>query len=116
MKAVFLPLHYQSGNHNHEQSIISIYIDDILFGGNGFNRLTSGTGSDIFTLGAGTGFETITDFNLGSGDRLGLSNSLSFSDLTISGVGRNTVISLGNDELAILRDVSAASMTGSACA
>ncbi len=90
--------------------------DDILFGGNGFNRLTGGAGSDVFTLGAGTGFDTITDFNLGSGDRLGLSNGLSFSDLTISGVGRNTVISFGNDELAILRNVSAASITGSAFA
>lgn len=90
--------------------------DDTLFGGNGFNRLTGGAGSDVFSLSTGTGFDTITDFNLGSGDLIGLSNGLNFGDLTISGVGRNTVISFGNDELAILRNVSAASITGAAFA
>jgi RTX calcium-binding nonapeptide repeat (4 copies)/Spondin_N len=90
--------------------------DDVLFGGTGFNRLTGGAGGDVFKLSAGIGFDTITDFNLGSGDLIGLSNGLSFSDLTISGVGRNTVISFGNDELAILRNVSAASVTGAAFA
>jgi hypothetical protein len=85
--------------------------DDILFGGSGFNQLTGGAGSDTFVLSTGMGFDTITDFNFGSGDRLSLADGLNFSDLTITGVGRNTVISFGNDELAILRNVSAGIVT-----
>jgi RTX calcium-binding nonapeptide repeat (4 copies)/Spondin_N len=87
--------------------------DDILFGGSGFNRLTGGVGSDIFVLSAGAGFDQIIDFNLGGGDRLRLANGLSFNDLTISGVGQNTLISFGNDELAILRNVGAANIVES---
>ena len=90
--------------------------DDRLFGGTGFNTLTGGAGRDVFGLDAGAGFDTITDFNLGSGDRLSLANGWKFSDLTISGVGRNTVISFGSDELAVLKNVSAASISASAFA
>jgi hypothetical protein len=88
--------------------------DDRLIGGTGFNRLTGGAGADVFVLAAGVGFDMVTDFNLGSGDRLSLSSGLSFSDLTITGVGQNTVISIGTDELAWLKNVSAASLTDSA--
>jgi Ca2+-binding RTX toxin-like protein len=88
--------------------------DDVLVGGAGFNRLTGGAGSDLFVLNAGTGFDTITDFRFGSGDRLRLSGGLSFSDLTITGVGRNTLISFGSDELALLSNVGAASITEAA--
>jgi Ca2+-binding RTX toxin-like protein len=90
--------------------------DDVLIGGSGFNRLTGGAGSDLFVLSAGQGFDIITDFSLGSGDRLSLSGGLSFSDLTITGVGRNTIISFGSDELALLRNVRAGSITASAFA
>jgi Ca2+-binding RTX toxin-like protein len=90
--------------------------DDRLFGGTGFNTLTGGAGRDVFGLAAGAGFDTITDFNLGSGDRFSLASGVKFSDLTISGVGRNTVISFGSDELALLKNVSAASITASAFA
>ncbi|WP_373538337.1 hypothetical protein [Chamaesiphon sp.] len=30
MRAVFLPLHYQSGNHSHEPSIVSIYTEGFI--------------------------------------------------------------------------------------
>jgi Ca2+-binding RTX toxin-like protein len=88
--------------------------DDLLVGGTGFNTLTGGQGQDRFMLAAGEGFDTITDFSFGSGDRLSLSGGLAFSDLTITGLGRNTVISLGNDELATLRNVNATSLTQAA--
>jgi Ca2+-binding RTX toxin-like protein len=87
--------------------------NDILIGGAGFNRLTGGADSDLFVLSAGAGFDTITDFNYGEGDRLSLSGGLSFGDLTITGLGRNTLISFGSDELALLRNVGAASITES---
>ena len=88
--------------------------DDILTGGAGFNVLAGGEGSDRFVLATGAGFDTIADFNLGSSDRLSLSGGFSFGDLTITAAGRNgrnTVISAGSDELALLRNVSAASIT-----
>jgi len=87
--------------------------NDILIGGAGFNRLTGGAGSDQFVLSAGAGFDRITDFNYGEGDRLSLSGGLSFGDLIITGLGRNTLISFGSDELALLRNVGAASITES---
>jgi Ca2+-binding RTX toxin-like protein len=90
--------------------------DDRLFGGVGFNTLTGGAGRDVFGLAAGAGFDTITDFNLGSGDQLSLASGLKFSDLTISGSGRNTVISFGGDELAILKNVRAENISASAFA
>jgi len=90
--------------------------DDRLFGGVGFNRLTGGAGSDLFGLGAGAGYDTITDFSFGSGDRLSLSDGLSFSDLTITGVGRQALISFGSDKLALLRNVGADSITEGAFA
>lgn len=90
--------------------------DDILSGGEGSNRLTGGRGSDTFVIGAG-GFDTITDFNLGSGDRLSLFGDLTFGDLSLSAFGRSgrhTAISFGDVELAILKNVSADSITEAA--
>lgn len=87
--------------------------DDRLVGGAGSNVLTGGKGADIFVLAPGAGFDTITDFNPSSGDRLRLSDGLSFSHLTITEVGRNTLISFGTDELALLRTIAAVSITES---
>ncbi len=79
---------------------------DRLFGGAGINTLTGGAGKDTFILAAGVGVDNITDFSVGSGDLLSLSGGLSFDDLTISRNGRNTVISFGGYELAVLRNTN----------
>ncbi|NJR39892.1 MAG: hypothetical protein HC781_15070 [Leptolyngbyaceae cyanobacterium CSU_1_4] len=89
--------------------------DDRLFGG-GFNRLIGGNGGDRFILTAGEGFDIVTDFSFEDGDRLSLSDGLQFSSLGITATGRNgrhTVISAGDDDLVILRNVSAISVTES---
>ena len=91
--------------------------DDTLYGGEGFNRLSGGRGSDIFVLSEGIGVDTITDFRLGRGDRLSLLGGLTFGDLTLTSVGRNgrdTAISVGVDELAVLNNVSADTLTEAA--
>lgn len=88
--------------------------DDVLIGGEGFNRLAGGAGSDQFVLSVGAGFDKITDFSFDGGDRLSLSGGLSFGNLTITGVGRNTLIGFGSDKLALLRNVGAASITEAA--
>ncbi|MEL6402608.1 MAG: spondin domain-containing protein [Cyanobacteria bacterium J06607_6] len=91
--------------------------DDTLYGGAGFDRVSGGRGSDIFVLSAGIGVDTITDFQLGSGDQLSLLGGLTFGDLTLTAVGRNgrhTAISVGVDELAVLNNVSADTITEAA--
>lgn len=85
--------------------------NDRLIGGTGLNRLTGGAGDDLFVLATGEGFDTITDF--GSSDRLSLSSGLTFNDLTVNQLDRNTVISVGTDQLALLLGTSASSITSS---
>jgi Ca2+-binding RTX toxin-like protein len=84
--------------------------DDFLDGGAGFNRLAGGRGSDVFALAAGEGSNTILDF--GTGDRFRLIN-LEFTDLVIEQSRSNTVIRTGEDELAVLRNTNAGSITDS---
>ncbi len=84
--------------------------DDLLNGGTGFNRLIGGDGSDIFVLAAGEGSSTIVD--LRADDRLRLIG-LQFADLAIEQSRRNTVIRAGDDELAVLRNTNAGSITDS---
>ncbi|MCB1558094.1 MAG: type I secretion C-terminal target domain-containing protein [Alphaproteobacteria bacterium] len=52
--------------------------DDVLSGGGGNDILTGYTGADTFVLSDGdvSSFSTITDFNLGEGDKLDISNIL----------------------------------------
>ncbi|MDP3977165.1 MAG: type I secretion C-terminal target domain-containing protein, partial [Pseudomonas sp.] len=51
--------------------------DDILLGGSGNDTLTGGAGADSFVWRAGdTGDDKITDFNIGEGDRIDLSDLL----------------------------------------
>ncbi len=85
--------------------------DDYLSGGIGFNTLTGGAGSDTFALSTGTGFDTITDF--GEQDRISLPSGLRFQDVTLTSLGRNTLVSFGSDELVTLRNVNIARITDS---
>ncbi|MDZ8221411.1 MULTISPECIES: Ig-like domain-containing protein [unclassified Nostoc] len=82
--------------------------NDFLNGGKGDDNLTGGTGSDIFVLEKATGRETITDFSLGEGDKIGLSG-LSFNQLSFSG----NQISLGNQTLAVLTAFDTKTLTQS---
>jgi Ca2+-binding RTX toxin-like protein len=84
--------------------------NDLLNGGTGFNRLVGGEGSDIFALAVGEGSSTIVD--LRAGDRFRLIG-LEFADLAIEQSRRNTVIRAGEDELAVLRNTNAGSITDS---
>lgn len=84
--------------------------DDLLDGGAGFNRLGGGQGSDLFVLSIGEGSSTIVDF--GEGDRFHLT-ALEFTDLVIEQSRGNVVIRTGSDELAVLRNTVASSITDS---
>lgn len=80
--------------------------NDFLDGDKGDDNLTGGTGSDIFVLEKAAGRETITDFSLGQGDKIGLSG-LSFNQLSFSG----NQISLGNQTLAVLSGFNTTTLT-----
>jgi Ca2+-binding RTX toxin-like protein len=84
--------------------------DDLLTGGTGLNRLSGGSGNDVFALSAGEGIDTIVDF--GAGDRFRLS-TLQFADLTVEQNRRSTIIRVGEDQLALLRNTNASSITAS---
>ncbi|MBC6481390.1 MAG: hypothetical protein GDA56_30200 [Hormoscilla sp. GM7CHS1pb] len=81
--------------------------NDVLYGNGGRDTLTGGDGSDIFVLSGGR--DLITDFTDGQ-DLIGLPGRVSFDRLRISaGTGanaRNTIISLGRIQLAVLEGVS----------
>ena len=66
--------------------------NDTLDGGTGSDELTGGAGSDTFTFEFGDGFDTVTDFELGTDliDFLGL--GIAFTELVISNVGGDAQI------------------------
>ncbi|MEB3213290.1 MAG: cadherin-like domain-containing protein, partial [Leptolyngbyaceae bacterium] len=66
---------------------------DRLDGGTGSDRLTGGEGADVFVLNAGQGGDIITDFE-GGIDALELGGGMRLDDLTITGSGSNTLITL----------------------
>ncbi|MEQ8385467.1 MAG: hypothetical protein RH949_24205 [Coleofasciculus sp. A1-SPW-01] len=85
--------------------------DDILRGGIGNDTLTGddfsgGSGSDIFVLALNEGTDTIVDFQDGK-DLIGLADGLSFSQLSITQDGQNTLIGFEDETLVILKGVNA---------
>ena len=86
--------------------------DDILSGGEGNDRLEGSQGADIFVLGLGLGRDSIVDFELGT-DRIGLEDSLSFGQLSITQSGQNTQISSDGELLAILKNVNSINLSSS---
>lgn len=84
--------------------------NDILIGGVGNDTYLGGAGRDIFALEKGAGRDLILDFK-DRQDRFGLSRGIRFRKLTIAQKGRNTLISLGKDQLALVRGVKADLLT-----
>ncbi|MBD1849137.1 hypothetical protein H6F87_03805 [Cyanobacteria bacterium FACHB-502] len=78
--------------------------DDLLISGKGNDRLFGGKGKDIFALGRGRGRDIIQDFE-NQQDRLGLIAGLQYKRLIVIQQGKNTLISLGKDELALLKGI-----------
>ncbi|MDZ8054664.1 MAG: alkaline phosphatase family protein [Aulosira sp. ZfuVER01] len=90
--------------------------DDVLFAGNkGGNRLNGGAGADSFWIANAslpTNKNIVTDFTpgidvIGIGGITGVSK---FSDLTLLQQGDNTLIKVGNTELASLLGITASSL------
>lgn len=83
--------------------------NDVLIGDAGNDTLTGGAGADTFVIVVGSNFTTITDFNAGSGDRIGLTVSLSNIKFTQS--GNDTLIqSATGNTLAIVQNATSSSI------
>ena len=101
---------------------------DSLLGGRGRDRLVSGSGNDVLTGGKNAdlfilerngGEDTIIDYD-DREDFLGLpqnperpSEAIRFQDLTIAQQGRDTLISLGSETLAVLPEVRSSQLRAS---
>ncbi|MEL6139086.1 MAG: hypothetical protein AAFR42_16980, partial [Cyanobacteria bacterium J06628_6] len=92
--------------------------DDILMGVTGKDILvgdnfSGGTGSDLFVFGNGDGTDTVLDFQVGT-DRIGLvEGELTFTDLTLTQDGANTLLGVGSETLAVLNNVMASALSES---
>jgi Ca2+-binding RTX toxin-like protein len=84
--------------------------NDILFGGAGRDTLTGGSGKDTFVLALNSGVDVIKDFQKGK-DKLGLSIELNPGILDIVQQGKNTVIGVGDQRLAMLSNMKANQIT-----
>ncbi|MEL7143213.1 MAG: Ig-like domain-containing protein [Cyanobacteria bacterium J06643_4] len=84
--------------------------DDRLFGDAGDDSLTGGAGEDTFVIAAGTGLNTVTDFQQGV-DTIGLAGGLTFDDINFVPQGGNLLILSGGETLAQVNGVSALSET-----
>ena len=92
--------------------------NDLLNGGNGTDTLRAGLGNDtligglgadVFVFAALEGTDTITDFSLGQGDKIGLTSGLTFGQLSFSG----SEIRVGSEVLSVLTGVNTATLTAS---
>ena len=72
---------------------------DLINGGLGSDTLTGGDGADVFVLAPEAGTDTISDFS--SADLIGLTDGLTFDDLSF--VGSNIIF--GTETLAVLNDI-----------
>ena len=69
--------------------------NDTLLGGSGTDRLIGGGGNDVFVLSIDGGEDVLSDFNREQ-DSIGLSNGLTFDQLTISGTNSTLISYEGN--------------------
>ena len=89
---------------NNDDILLGRKGNDLLKGDLGNDQYIGGKGADIFAIASGEGLDTIKDFNRRQGDKIALTGGLSFSDLTLSRLGRSsTLISFGTEDLAIVR-------------
>jgi hypothetical protein len=89
--------------------------DDLLYGGAGNDVLIGGKGRDTFVLAAGEGTDFIRDFKVGE-DFIGLTEGLSFGDLSVTQNRGRTLIGFENETLAVLSGVNANTLIASASA
>jgi Calx-beta domain/FG-GAP-like repeat/RTX calcium-binding nonapeptide repeat (4 copies) len=88
--------------------------NDQIYGGVGTDNLTGGAGNDIFVLAKDEGRDTVKDFNAGE-DLIALSGGLSYSGLSITQIGSDTLIKniSPSQNLALLIGIQASTLNAS---
>ncbi|MDB5418193.1 MAG: alkaline metalloproteinase, partial [Phenylobacterium sp.] len=81
--------------------------NDWLSGDRGNDTITGGAGADTFHTSSGAGIDKVTDFNSAEGDRVQLDPHTVY---TVSQVGSDTVIDMGNGDQMILQNVQMSSL------
>ncbi|MEB3233384.1 MAG: peptidylprolyl isomerase [Leptolyngbyaceae bacterium] len=83
--------------------------NDILDGGKGSDRLFGGSGKDIFVLQTGKGRDQVRDFTNGQDKFRAI--GVSFNDITLTQLGKNTVITVDGDDIAFVRKTDITDIT-----
>ena len=81
--------------------------NDWISGDRGNDTMTGGAGADTFHTFSGAGIDKVTDFNAAEGDRVQLDQGTHY---TVSQVGADTVIDMGNGDQMILVGVQLSSL------
>ena len=84
--------------------------NDTFNGGAGKDMFVGGGGSDIFGLAANKGLDSIQDFN-SKVDFLGVSNGVTFDDLSFIKQGSDLLVAVNNQAAAILKGVNPGEIT-----
>lgn len=84
--------------------------NDFLRGGQGKDNLFGGEGTDIFAVSQGSGTDVVFDFEAPR-DIIGLSDGITFGQLTLTQKGRSTVISFNSEDLVIVNNTTATNFT-----
>ena len=84
--------------------------DDWIIGYQDDDQLTGKEGRNVFVIAENQGTDTITDFISGK-DTIGLSGNLNYDNLTLSDSLGNTIISSGENTLAILNGINSSEIT-----
>jgi len=84
--------------------------NDVIDGGAGHDWLVGGAGADVFVFGADSGHDEIVDFTMADHDQLDLS-AYADQKVTISQVGANVSITLGDSASVTLENVDLADLT-----
>ncbi|MCC5667839.1 pre-peptidase C-terminal domain-containing protein [Nostoc sp. CHAB 5784] len=88
--------------------------DDLINGGVGNDTLYLNGGNDVVILTQGQGVDTINNFQISFGQRIGLVSGLSYDQLTLSQSGFDTEIKVNDETLGVLKYTQATSLNSSA--
>ncbi|MBD2254643.1 calcium-binding protein, partial [Nostoc parmelioides] len=97
--------------------------NDIIYSGAGNDLINGGLGNDLIFLNGGqdtvvvaqgAGIDTINNFQVSLGQKVGLSGGLAFEQLALTQSGLDTLVKVGDETLAVLKFVQSSDLSSSA--
>ncbi|MGH1392461.1 MAG: Ig-like domain-containing protein, partial [Trichormus sp.] len=88
--------------------------DDLINGGLGNDTIFLNGGQDTVVVAQGAGVDTINNFQVSLGQKVGLSGGLTFEQLTLTQSGLDTLVKVGDETLAVLKFVQSIDLSSSA--